>query len=86
MIERNGDWIVTEALFKENGQEKFEELGIETYEVLEPSFIRFRLANLMSYNEGSSSKPTTILLSSGDMYSINVPFKEFDEFILKQEK
>lgn len=86
MIELRGKWVVTTALFNAPGQEKFEELGITTYEVMEPTPIRFKLENLISYNEGNPDRPTTILLSSGDLYSLDIPFEKFDEFISKQEK
>lgn len=86
MIQRIGDWIITNALFRPEGEEKLEEMGIHGREDnREPSPIRFRLSCLESYNEGSKYRPTTILLKSSDLYSIDVPFKEFDEFILSQK-
>jgi len=83
-MKKIGEYIITEALFKKDG---VPDLGLnEEEDELETTPFRFKLSSLESWNSESETRPTTIRLSNGDSFNINVPFKEFDKFILENKE
>jgi len=90
MIELKGDFVITEAMFEKDNIPKYEEMGLpepeNKLEDMEPAPFRFRLSKINSYNPSGEIGITTLRMDGKDYYRINVPFEEFDEFIMKNIK
>ena len=90
MIEIKGDFIITEAMFEKDNIPNYEDMGLprpdNKLDDMEPWPFRFRLSKINSYNPSGEKGITTLRMDGRDYYRINVPFEEFDEFIIKQLK
>lgn len=87
MLKHRLDWIITYGLFKPDHAANLEDLGISQKEDLderEPAKLAFRVGLISSYNAADDTK-TSVYLTTGDAYVINVSWEEFNDFVEEVE-
>lgn len=89
MLEKKGDYILTKVIFvrPENDEVDYEGMNIprppSNYDYHQ---FRFRLEDLIAYNDVDANGSTTVRLRDGIGYNVAVKFEKFDEFIMNIKK
>jgi len=89
MLEKKGDYILTRVIFVRPEEQEVDYEGMNMKRP-PPEYdyhqFRFRLEDLIAYNDVDVHSTTTVRLRDGIAYNVAVRFDKFDEFIMSIKK